>query len=385
MFELSEEQSLVQDTARRFAEEDIAPTLEEEEKKHEFRADRVRRMGELGFFACALPDELGGNGMGFLESVLMAEQVARVSASWRVQFNMQNLGPTLTVAKFGSSEQKEKYIPGWISGEKLGFFAMTEPNSGSDVASMSTVARDAGDHWELRGSKIWISNAHMSVMPVSFMPTRTRKPDTRGFLPSSLSPGTLKVVPRNPLRPNWACTARRPGSLSSMAQRFPRMRFLAMKVMVSRPVCGNSTIRGSTVAAGALGVAGGALELAINYANERTQFGKPISKHQMVQAQIAEMAVEHEAAKLLVYRAAWLKDQNRPNQYETSVAKLAASEAAVHAANECMKIFGSYGFSTEYPAERFYRDSKSLQVVEGTSNVQKMIISGVACGFNANR
>jgi glutaryl-CoA dehydrogenase (non-decarboxylating) len=138
-------------------------------------------------------------------------------------------------------------------------------------------------------------------------------------------------------------------------------------------------------AAGALGVAGGALELAIKYANERRQFGKPISQHQMIQAQIAELVVEHQAAQLLVYRAAWLKDQGRPNQYETSIAKLAASEAAVHAANECMKIFGSYGFSTEYPAERFYRDAKSLQVVEGTSNVQKLIISGVACGHAPNR
>ena len=138
-------------------------------------------------------------------------------------------------------------------------------------------------------------------------------------------------------------------------------------------------------AAGALGVAGGALELAINYANDRTQFGVPISEHQMVRAQIADMVLEHHAAQLLVYRAAWLKDQNKPNQYETSIAKLAASEAAVHAANECMKIFGSYGYSTEYPAERFYRDAKSLQVVEGTSNVQKIIISGMACGFTPNR
>jgi glutaryl-CoA dehydrogenase (non-decarboxylating) len=138
-------------------------------------------------------------------------------------------------------------------------------------------------------------------------------------------------------------------------------------------------------AAGALGVAGGALQLAIDYANQRTQFGKPIAQHQMVQAQIAEMALEHEAARLLVYRAAWLKDQGKPSQYETSLAKLAASEAAVHAANECMKIFGSYGFSTEFPAERFYRDAKSLQVVEGTSNIQKIIISGMACGTTPNR
>ncbi len=132
-------------------------------------------------------------------------------------------------------------------------------------------------------------------------------------------------------------------------------------------------------------VASGALDLAVNYANERTQFGKPISQHQMIQAQIADMVVEHQAAQLLVYRAAWLKDQGKPNQYETSMAKYYASEAAVHAANECMKIFGSYGFSTEYPAERLYRDAKSLQIVEGTSNVQKLIISGVACGFTQNR
>jgi glutaryl-CoA dehydrogenase (non-decarboxylating) len=138
-------------------------------------------------------------------------------------------------------------------------------------------------------------------------------------------------------------------------------------------------------AAGALGVAGAALDLAVNYANERTQFGKPISQHQMIQAQIAEMVVEHHAAQLLVYRAAYLKDKGVANQYETSIAKYSASEAAVHAANECMKIFGSYGFSTEFPAERLYRDAKSLQVVEGTSNVQKMIIAGMACGHTQNR
>jgi glutaryl-CoA dehydrogenase (non-decarboxylating) len=138
-------------------------------------------------------------------------------------------------------------------------------------------------------------------------------------------------------------------------------------------------------AAGALGVAGGALDIAIQYANERTQFGKPISQHQMIMAQIAEMTVEHQAAQMLVYKAAWLKDKGKPNQYETSVAKFAASEAAVHAANECMKIYGSFGFSTEYPAERFYRDAKSLQVVEGTSNIQKIIISGMACGTTPNR
>lgn len=384
MFELTEEQLLVQDTARRFAEEDIAPTLEEEEKKHEFRADRVGRMGELGFFACALPDELGGNGMGFLESVLMAEQVARVSASWRVQFNMQNLGPPLTVARFGSAAQKEKYIPGWISGEKLGFFAMTEPNSGSDVASMKTVAVDKGDHWEVQGSKLWISNAQVGDAGLLYAYT-DKDAGHKGISAFIIEPKNIEGCTAKAIDTKLGLHCSPTGEFVFDGAKIPKDALLGEEGQGFKICMWQLNNTRINCAAGALGVAGGALELSINYANERTQFGKPISKHQMIQAQIAEMAVEHEAAKLLVYRAAWLKDQNRPNQYETSIAKLAASEAAVHAANECMKIFGSYGFSTEYPAERFYRDAKSLQVVEGTSNVQKIIISGIACGFTKNR
>jgi glutaryl-CoA dehydrogenase (non-decarboxylating) len=384
MFELTEEQLLVQDTARRFAEEDIAPTLEEEEKKHEFRADRVGRMGELGFFACALPDELGGNGTGFLESVLMAEQVARVSASWRVQFNMQNLGPPLTVARFGTAAQKEKYIPGWISGEKLGFFAMTEPNSGSDVASMKTVAVDKGDHWEVQGSKLWISNAQVGDAGLLYAYT-DKDAGHKGISAFIIEPKNIEGCTAKAIDTKLGLHCSPTGEFVFDGAKIPKDALLGEEGQGFKICMWQLNNTRINCAAGALGVAGGALELSINYANERTQFGKPISKHQMIQAQIAEMVVEHEAAKLLVYRAAWLKDQNRPNQYETSIAKLAASEAAVHAANECMKIFGSYGFSTEYPAERFYRDAKSLQVVEGTSNVQKIIISGVACGFTKNR
>jgi len=341
-------------------------------------------MGELGFFACALPDELGGNGMGFLESVLMAEQIARVSASWRVQFNMQNLGPTLTVARFGNAAQKEKYIPGWISGEKLGFFAMTEPNSGSDVASMKTVAVDAGDHWELHGSKMWITNAHVGDAGLLYAYT-DKDAKHKGISAFIIEPKDLEGCTAKAIDTKLGLHCSPTGEFVFDGAKIPKDALLGEEGEGFRICMWQLNNTRINCAAGALGVAGGALELSINYANERTQFGKPISRHQMIQAQIAEMAVEHEAAKLLVYRAAWLKDQNRPNQYETSIAKLAASEAAVHAANECMKIFGSYGFSTEYPAERFYRDAKSLQVVEGTSNVQKIIISGVACGFTANR
>ncbi len=383
-FELTEEQRLIQDTARRFAAEQIAPTLEDEERRHEFRIERVARMGGLGFFSCAVPEDLGGSGMGFMESALMAEQIGRVSASWRVPFNMQNLGPALTVAKFGTPEQKKKYVPGWVAGTQLGFFAMTEPNTGSDVASMRTHAIDRGDHWEVHGNKMWISQAHVGDVGLLYAYT-DKSQGNKGITAFIIEPKKMK-----------GCTARAiETKLGLHCAPTGEFVFEGMKVpkenVVGKPGDGfricmwqlNQTRLGC--AAGALGVAGGALELAIQYANERTQFGKPISQHQMVQAQIAEMTVEHQSAQMLVYRAAWLKDNGKPNQYETSVAKLAASEAAVHAANECMKIYGSYGFSTEFPAERFYRDAKSLQVVEGTSNIQKIIISGMACGHTPNR
>jgi glutaryl-CoA dehydrogenase (non-decarboxylating) len=383
-FELTEEQQLVQDTARRFAEEDILPSQAEEEKAHEFRQDRVERMGELGFLSCVLPEELGGNGMGFFESVLMAEQIAEVSASWRLPFNMQNLGAPLSVAKFGTDEQKEKYISGWIEGKKMGFFAMTESNTGSDVASMKTHAIDKGDHWELNGSKMWITNAHVGDAGLLYAYT-DREKGNKGISCFIIEPKNTEGISTNAIETKLGLHCSPTGEFVFEGAKIPKDALLG-ELNNGFKMCmwqlGNTRIG---CAAGALGVAGGALKHAIQYANERTQFGKSISQHQMIQAQIAEMVVEHESAQMLVYKAAWLKDQGKPNQFETSVAKLAASEAAVHAANEAMKIFGSFGFSTEYPAERYYRDAKSLQVVEGTSNIQKIIISGIACGFTENR
>ncbi len=383
-FELTDEQKLVQETAREFALNDIAPTLAEEEKHHEFRLDRVARMGALGFFSCGVPEEYGGTGFGFMESVLMAEQVAKVSASWRLPFNMQNLGPALTVAKFGTDDQKQQFIPGWVDGSQIGFFGMTEPDSGSDVASMKTVARDRGDHWEVTGSKIWVSNATQGDAGLLYVMTDPEKKH-RGMSAFILQPKAVDDFVATDIETKLGLHCAPTGEMAFHGTQLPKEALLG-RAGDGFKICMwqlNNTRIGC--AAGAIGVAGAALDAAVDYANERTQFGKPISQHQMVQAQIADMAVEHHAAQLLVYRAAWLKDNGKPNQYETSMAKLQASEAAVHAANECMKIFGSYGYSTEYPAERLYRDAKSLQVVEGTSNVQKLIIAGIASGHVANR
>jgi glutaryl-CoA dehydrogenase (non-decarboxylating) len=249
---------------------------------------------------------------------------------------------------------------------------------------MKTVARDRGDHWEVTGSKIWVSNATQGDAGLLYVMTDPEKKH-RGMSAFILQPKAVDDFVATDIETKLGLHCAPTGEMAFHGTQLPKEALLG-RAGDGFKICMwqlNNTRIGC--AAGAIGVAGAALDAAVDYANERTQFGKPISQHQMVQAQIADMAVEHHAAQLLVYRAAWLKDNGKPNQYETSMAKLQASEAAVHAANECMKIFGSYGYSTEYPAERLYRDAKSLQVVEGTSNVQKLIIAGIASGHVANR
>ena len=383
-FGLSEEQRMMQETAKNFAENEILPTLEEDEAAHKFRPELVKKMADLGFFGCAIPEEYGGNGFGFLESVIIAEQIATVSGSWRLPFNMQNIGTAITVNQFGTSEQKTRTIPGWVQGEAMGFFAMTEPNTGSDVSAMGTTATDRGNHWELNGQKMWISNAHVGDWGLVYaMTDKAKKHKGMSCFLVNLkdNPGIATAAIETKLGLHCAPT----GEIAFNEAVIPKDSVLG-EVGQGFQICMwqlNNTRIGC--AAGAIGIAGGAIKAAIGYANERTQFGQKIGAYQMIQAQIADMVAEHEAARLLVYRAAWLKDQGLPNQHETSMAKLFASEAAVHAANDTMKIFGSYGFSTEYPAQRFLRDAHSLRVVEGTSNIQKIIIAGISLGDKANR
>ncbi|NTU60514.1 MAG: acyl-CoA dehydrogenase [Deltaproteobacteria bacterium] len=375
---------MVQEQGKRFAENEIKPFVEQEEEHHAFNLDRVKKMADLGFFGCGIDEEYGGNGMGLFESVLLAEQIAKVSPSWRLPFNMQNLGPALTVQQFGSEEQKQKFIPQWVSAESLGFFAITEPNSGSDVASMKTTAKDCGDYWEINGQKTWISNAHVGDWGLLYAYT-DRAAKYKGMTAFLVDLKNTEGITTRPIETKLGLHCAPTGEVLLDSAKVPKDAVLG-KVGDGFQICMwqlNNTRLGC--AAGALGCAGGALDLAIQYANDRTQFGQPIGKFQLIQASIAEMVAEHHAAQLLVYRAAYLKDQKLPNQLETSVAKFYAAEAAVHATNETMKIYGSWGFSTEYPIERYFRDAKSYQVVEGTSNIQKTIIAGIALGHVANR
>lgn len=383
-FGITEEQKMLKDSVRKFAEKEIVPTMEEDLRNHTFRPEVVKKMGDMGYFGCGLPEEYGGNGFGILESVLIAEELAKVNASWRLPLNMQNIGPSLTVNKFGTPEQKERFIPDWVSGDSLGFFAITEPNSGSDVVSMKTTAVDKGDHWEVNGSKMWISQAAYGDWGLLYAVTDREKKHkglTAFVINLKETPGV--IVKDITTKMGLACAPT--GEITFENAKVPKDAVLG-NVGDGFNICmfqlNNTRI---SCAAGALGVAGAAIDAAIGYANERTQFGQKIGAFQMIKASIAEMVAEHEAAQLLVYRAAWLKDQGLPNQYETSIAKYFAAESAVHCANEAMKIFGSYGYSSEYPVERYLRDAKSFQVVEGTSNIQKLIISGFALGETKKR
>ncbi|HEX9454518.1 MAG TPA: glutaryl-CoA dehydrogenase Acd [Candidatus Binatia bacterium] len=381
-FELSDELAAVRDLAREFAEKEIAPTASKDDKEKNFRADLVKKMGELGFYGTMIPEAYGGNGLGFLAMVLITEEIARAHSAMRVSINMQ-IGPAVTLLQFGTEEQKQKFIPPLLSGDIIGCFAITESDAGSDVAGMRTVAKKDGDSYLLNGSKIYITNA----------------PVTTGGLVYAYTDRAQKHQGMSAFYADWnqPGLARKPmETLGALCSPIGELTFDNFRIPVANRL-GNEgdgfkicmwqlNQTRLNCAAGALGVARAAKEAAVNYCNQRVQFGQKIGEFQMNQDMIAQMIAHEEAARLLVYRAAWLADQRKPNNLETSIGKYAAAEAANYAADAAMKILGAYGYSTEFPVERYYRDAKSYQIVEGSSNVQKMIIAQDALGYRkANR
>ncbi len=383
-FALTEEQQMVQDMARNFAEKEIAPFIEEDEKNHYYRREILTKMGELGLLGWSLPEEYGGNGMGWMEGVIALYEIAKVHTSWRLAISGNCWGPAMTINEYGTEEQKEKYIPGLLDGTSVGSFAITEANAGSDVASMKTMAVDKGDHWLINGSKMWISGGHTCDVGLLYAVTE------KGAGPKGLSAFVIDYnntpgVTRVPIHDKVGMWPAPTSELIFENAVVPKENLLG-GLNKGFYICMwqlNNTRMGC--AAGAAALSKACLEGSVQYANERIQFGKPIGKHQMIQAQIAEMLLEDEAAKYLVYRAAWLKDNNLPSQQATSMAKLAGCNAAVHGANLAMKIYGSYGYSNEYPCGRWLRDAKQFETLEGTSNMHQQIIANIELGYAPNR
>jgi glutaryl-CoA dehydrogenase (non-decarboxylating) len=339
-------------------------------------------MGELGFFGTVIPEAYGGNGLGFLAVALITEEVARVHSAVRVAINMQ-IGPALALLKFGSEEQKQKWIPPLVRGESVGCFAITEPDAGSDVAAIRTSATRKGSGYLINGTKLWISNAPVADGGLVYAYT-DRSQKHRGLS------AFYATFDRSGL------TRRALETLGAHASPIGELTFenfeLAADNLLGKEGDGFKVCMWQlnqtrlNCAAGAVGLARAAREAAVNYCNQREQFGQKIGQYQMNQDLIAQMIVHEEAARLLVHRAAWLADQSRPNNLEVSMAKYTAAEAAAFATDAAMKILGAYGYSTEFPVERYYRDAKSYQIVEGSSNIQKLIIAQDALGYRkANR
>jgi len=381
-FELSEELQAVRDLAREFAEKEMGPTAAKDDKEAAFRKDLIKKMGELGFYGSVIPEEYGGSDLGFLAMVLITEEIARVHSAMRVAINMQ-MGPSLVLLKFGTEEQKRMWIPPLIQGERIGCFAITEPDAGSDVSGMRTTAKKEGDQYIVNGSKIFITNAPVADCGLVYAYT-DRSQKHRGmtaFYADLNQPGVeRKTIDALGAR----CSPL--GELAFDNFKIPAENRLGNDGDGFKICMWQLNQTRLNCAAGALGLARAAKEAAIDYANQRVQFGQKIGEFQMNQDLIAQMVVHEEAARLLVYRAAWLADQKKPNNLETSIGKFTAAEAAAHATDAAMKILGAYGYSTEFPVERYYRDAKSYQIVEGATNIQKMIIAQDALGYRkANR
>ena len=378
-FSLSDEQKAMQEMAKNFAEKKIAPSMEEDEKEHRFRKEILKEMGRLGFFGCISPEKYGGNESGALTACVMTEEVAKISPSYGLPFNLQMNSIQSVLLAFGTEAQRERWIPPLINADLCGCFAITEANTGSDVASMKTAAVEVEDGFVLNGSKMWISGVPVADVGIVYAYTdrAAKHKGISAFMVDMHSPGVTQKAIETKLGLFCAPT----GEIYFDNVKLPKDSLVGKKgdgFKICMFMLDNTRL---SSAARAVGVAKACLEHSVRYANEREQFGQPIANFQMIQEQIAEMFVEEEAARLLVHRAAWMKDQGMKNNIEVSTAKYFSAEVAVRAANTAVKIFGSYGYSTEYPVERFFRDSKSYQIVEGTSNIQKMILARHALGL----
>ena len=372
-FSINDELQMLRKTARDFASEKIAPFADEWDEKHYFPYEEViKPMGELGFFGTVIPEEYGGNDMGWLAAMILTEEIARASSSLRVQINMQTLGCAFTIFNYGSEELKQKYIPRLVTAEYIGGFAITEPNAGSDVMAMKSTAEDKDDYWLVNGSKTWISNASIADLVIYYAYT-DREARGKGLSAFVIEPKNFSGITTTDLDKlgTRSCLT---GEIILEDAKVPKENILGNPGDGARIVFGSLNQTRLSAAAGGIGVAQACLDAMTSYCKEREQFGKPIGEFQMNQDMIAQIACEIEAARLMVYKAAWQKEQgNLGNTLEVAHAKYLAGEVAVKSSQVAMKILGAYGYSTEYPVARYYRDAPAYQIVEGSSNICKWI------------
>ena len=385
-FEFNEEIKAIQDMAGKFVQREILPRVAEDDKNNTFQRDLVKKMGELGFFGCPIPEEYGGSNLGFLAHTVVTEEIAKTGGSLRAPFNMQTMGTAREILEFGTEEQKKKYIPKLISAEYLGCLGITEPNAGTDVAAIKTKAVKKGNKYILNGSKNWITYAQVADIGIFYAYTDPSKKykGMSAFIIDMHSKG-ISVGPTAEKMGWHACPT---GDIYFDDVEVPADNLLGKEEGrgFEYVMSGLNNTR-LTAAAGALGMSQALIDEALKYANEREQFGRPIGKFQMIQEELARMIVETEAARLLTYRCAMQKDAgNLHNALETSMAKYYSSDVASRVADSALRILGAYGYASEYPVERLLKDAKVNQILEGSANIHKMIIATDALGYRkANR
>ncbi|MDR7073883.1 MULTISPECIES: acyl-CoA dehydrogenase [Bacillales] len=369
----TEEQKMMQKMVRDFAEKEIRPAIEEMEETEKFPRHLINKMAELGLMGIPIPEEYGGAGMDFTSYIIAINELSKVSATVGVILSVHTSVGTNPILYFGNEEQKRKYIPKLASGEYLGAFGLTEPSSGSDAASLKTRAVKHGDHYVLNGSKIFITNAGEADVYIVFASTAPDKGSygISAFIVDKDTPGFSvgKKEKKMGLYGSNTC------EIVFEDARVPAENLLGNEGEGFRIAMSNLDTGRIGIAAQSLGIAEAALEYATKYAKERKQFGKPIGANQGLAFKLADMATAVEAAKLLTYRAADLKTNNLSCGKEASMAKLYASETAMKSAIEAVQIYGGYGYTKEYPVERLFRDAKVCQIYEGTSEIQRMVLS----------
>ncbi|ELK20738.1 acyl-CoA dehydrogenase [Anoxybacillus flavithermus TNO-09.006] len=372
-FHFTEEQQMMRQMVREFAANEIAPFVEHMERG-EFPRPILKKMAELGLMGITVPEQYGGAGMDFTSYIIAIHEISKVSATVGVILSVHASVGTNPILYFGTEEQKQKYVPKLASGEYLGAFCLTEPGAGSDAASLKATAIRDGDHYVLNGSKVFITNGGEADTYIVFARTNPEEKGSKGvsaFIVEKHTPGLVIGKDEKKMGLHGSRTVQ----LSFEDMRVPAENLLGQEGDGFKIAMVNLDSGRIGIAAQSLGIAEAALEHATNYAKERIQFGKPIAEQQGVAFKLADMATNVEAAKLLVYRAAFLRANGMPCGKEASMAKLFASKTAMENAIEAVQIFGGNGYTEDYPVERLFRDAKVCEIYEGTSEIQRLVIS----------
>jgi len=373
-FSLSKEQSMVRATVREFAEKEVRPLAKDIDASGDFPWLTLRKMAKVGLMGMTVPKDYGGTGSDSVSYAISIEEISRACASTGVIMAVHNSVCAYPIVKAGTEEQKRRYLPKLASGEMLGAFALTEPGAGSDAGAVQTTAKKDGDSYVLNGTKIFItsgSEAHLLIIVASV----DRSKGSKGLAPFLVEKGTPGFT-YGTIEDKMGMRASATTELVFENCRIPAGNLLGgegdgFKIAMS-------SLDGGRIGIGAqaLGIAQAALDESVKYAKEREQFGKPIGRLQAIQWMLADMSLKVEAARCLVYRAAWLKDSGMPYGKEAAMAKLYASKIAREVANDAVQIHGGYGYTKDYAVERFYRDAKVTEIYEGTSEIQKLVIAG---------